>query len=1021
MSTEARNNETLVNFLSAIDLFSVFNSEELESIAASGEIKTYNFGETVLESGSDGRGVYIVRSGMVRLFSVDQGKEISMGIRKEGEVFAELALLRNYRLDFSVRASAKTEILFFPRDVVARILNQNQAAQRFIKSYAAINAAGGFMTRLFDLRGKVDKAELEGIIRSVGIKQVRAQEVVLEQGSVQDRRLYVIRQGKVSILYKENNNEYPLATLDQGEVFGEKACVFHQRQPASVIADTNAVLLVLSQDTVNFILGRNPKLKEVLEERIRFAERELQRQKKLAERRKNPVLLDLWSKPGYGEKLIKRFPLVEQAEEMDCGAACLSMICKYYGIPMTLGKLREMANVSTEGATLESLSRVGESLGFMTRGVKCTYLSMMGFDLPFIAHWKGYHYIIVYGVSKSHVRVADPARGFVKMNIDEFEQGWTGTCLLFAPGTDMAQLAATQSPWVRFINYLKPHKRVLLHMVMATLVIEMLGVIPPVIVQNVLDHVVVHQSYSLLNLLIVGLILTHVFTQLTTVMRAFLSNFMIRNLDFAMMSAFLKHTLSLPLSFYIQRRTGDIFARFQENQTLRQFLTESTIITLLNILMIFIYFAVMLAYNIKMTLLLVAFGVPIAVLTFIITPRIKNYARLDFDASTDAESVLMETISGVETVKAMGIERPMRMKWEKKYAKLLDIRYRSQRFEAFVGLTSQLLNAATTIVILWIGANLVLSQELTIGQLIAFNMLMGSVMAPLMGLIDMWDELHEAGVAMERIGDVLDLEPEQDPRLLQSRIMLPDIQGAIRFENVYFRYRSKETPYVLKDISFAINPGELIAIVGQSGSGKTTLAKLLVGFFPPTEGKIFVDEYDLNLVDKQYFRSQIGCVLQNNLLFSGSIAENVALGDDNPDRRRVIEVAKLADAHGFIGNMPLGYEQIVGERGVGLSEGQIQRICIARALYHDPRLLVFDEATSALDSQSESNILKNMRQILQGRTAVVIAHRLSTILNADKILVLYDGSIIEEGPHQELVNKQGMYYQLVQKQIAGIA
>ena len=576
MSIEARNNEPFVNFLSAIDLFSVFNSEELEGIAASGEIKTYNFGETVLESGGDGRGVYIVRSGMVRLFSVDQGKEISLGIRKEGEVFAELALLRNYRLDFSVRASAKTEILFFPRDVVARILNQNQAAQRFIKSYVAINAAGGFMTRLFDLRGKVDKVEMEGIIRSVGIKQVKAQEVVLEQGSVQDRRLYVVRQGKVSILYKENNDEYPLATLDQGEVFGEKACLFHQQQPASVIANTNAVLLVLSQDTVNFILGRNPKLKEVLEERIRFSERELQRQKKLAERRKNPVLLDLWSKPGYGEKLIKRFPLVEQAEEMDCGAACLSMICKYYGIPMTLGKLREMANVSTEGATLESMSGVGESLGFMTRGVKCTYLSMMGFDLPFIAHWKGYHHIIVYGVSKSHVWVADPARGFVKMNIDEFEQGWTGTCLLFTPGTDMAQLAATQSPWVRFINYLKPHKHVLLHMVMATLVIEMLGVIPPVIVQNVLDHVVVHQSYSLLNLLIVGLILTHVFTQLTTVMRAFLSNFMIRNLDFAMMSAFLKHTLSLPLSFYIQRRTGDIFARFQENQTLRQILTEST-------------------------------------------------------------------------------------------------------------------------------------------------------------------------------------------------------------------------------------------------------------------------------------------------------------------------------------------------------------------------------------------------------------------------------------------------------------
>ncbi len=1011
--------ETLINFLSSVEFFSAFRQEDLEKVAINVEIKTYDFGDTILNAGTESNGLYVIQSGTVRLFTQDQGKEISIGVRKEGEVFAELSILRAHRHDFSARASAKTKVMFVPQDVVAQILRQNQDAERFIKSYVAISSAGGFVARLFDLRREVNKDELEEIIRSVGIKRVRAGEIILEQGSVDDRRIYVIRQGKVRIIYREDNDEYALATIERGEVFGEKACLFHQQQPASVIAETDVVLLVLSRETANFILERKPKLKEVLEDRIKFAERELQRQKKLAERRKKPVVLDLWSKPAYGERVIKRFPLVEQAEEMDCGAACLSMICKQYGIPMTLGKLREMANVTTEGATLESLARVGESLGFTARGVRCTYLSMMGFDLPFIAHWKGYHYIVVYGVSKSHVWVADPARGFIKMGVEEFEQGWTGTCLLFTSSTDMAQLAATRSPWVRFVGYVKPYKNILWHLVMATLVIEVLGVIPPVIVQNVLDHVVVHQNYSLLNLLIVGLILAHVFTQLTTLMRAFLSNFMVRNLDFAMMSQFLKHTLSLPLPFFVKRRTGDIFARFQENETIREFLTESTISTLLNVLMIFIYFAVLFVYNVKMTLLLIALVIPMAILTIAVTPRIKDYARRDFEASTDAESVLMETISGAETVKAMGIERSMRLKWEKKYAKALDVQYRSQRFEVLVGFTSQLLNSATSIVILWVGANLVLSQELTIGQLIAFNMLMGSVMSPLLGLIGMWDELHEAGVSMERLGDVLDLEPEQDPKELQSRVMLPDLQGDIRFKNVYFRYGGKETPYVLENISFEIKPGELVAVVGQSGSGKTTLAKLLVGFYPPTEGKMYVDGYDLNLVDKEYFRAQIGYVLQSNLLFSGSIAENIALGDDNPDRRRIIEVAKLADAHGFINNMPLGYEQVVGERGVGLSGGQMQRLCIARALYHDPRLLVFDEATSALDTQSESNILRNMRDILQGRTAVVIAHRLSTVMNADKILVLYDGSIIEEGPHQELVDKQGMYYQLVQKQIAG--
>jgi subfamily B ATP-binding cassette protein HlyB/CyaB len=329
-----------------------------------------------------------------------------------------------------------------------------------------------------------------------------------------------------------------------------------------------------------------------------------------------------------------------------------------------------------------------------------------------------------------------------------------------------------------------------------------------------------------------------------------------------------------------------------------------------------------------------------------------------------------------------------------------------------------LLNAATTIAILWVGANLVLSRELTIGQLIAFNALMGSVLAPLMGLVGLWSMLNDAAVAMERLGDVLDLEPEQKPEDLATRVALPDLRGDIRFEGVYFRYGGSETAYVLENINLEIKPGELIAIVGRSGSGKTTLAKLLVGFYLPTEGKLTVDGYDINVIDKEYYRAQVGYVMQTNLLFSGTIAENIASGDESPDRRRIEEVAKRADAHGFIAKMPLSYEQTVGERGMGLSGGQMQRLCIARALYHDPRLLVFDEATSALDSQSESNIMANMDDILQGRTAVIIAHRLSTIMRADKILVLYEGKVVEQGKHEELVERRGMYYELVQKQLS---
>ncbi len=1007
-----------IEFLGSVEIFSAFNASELETLAKSAELRSFEFGETVYNAGDPGDGLYVIKSGAVRIFTEEQGKEISMGVRKAGEVFGEMAVVRDYPHESSVRASSKTELLFFPRERFAAVLGGNADAQTFIASYVAISSLGGFVSRLFKLRGKVKKNEIEEYIRSVGIKRVRAGKVILQQGSGEDRRLYVLRQGRVRLVHTEGKTEYPLGNLEQGEIFGEKSCLLRQEQPATVVAESDVVLLVIPEKTIHFILERNPKLREVLEERIRFFERDLERQKVLSERRNRPLLLDLWSRPESGERIIKRFRLVEQAEEMDCGAACLAMICRHYNIPMTLGKLRELANVTREGATLDSLARVGESLGFTTRGVQCTFQALLGFELPFIAHWEGYHYIIVYGLSKHHVWVADPGPGFRKLTIAEFEKGWTGTCLLFTPGTDMVQLAAARSPWLRFVTYLKPYKKILAYLFIATFVIQILGVAPPIIIQHILDEVIVHENVSLLHLLIVGLILANVFTQLTTLMRAFLSNFMIRNMDFSMMSGFLKHALSLPIPFFAKRKTGDILARFQENQTIRSFLTESTVTTLLNLLMVFIYFSILFVYSAKMTTLLLVLVIPILVMTVSVTPKLKAYARDAFQASTDAQSTLMEIIGGAETVKGMGIERPMRLKWEKKYAHSLDVGYRAQRFNILVGLVSQLLNATVTISILWMGANLVLAQELTIGQLIAFNALMGSVMSPLMGLVALWNRLNEAGVAMERLGDILEMEPEQKPEEISSRVLLPDLRGDIELKNIYFRYGGNETPYVLENISFSMRSGELVAIVGQSGSGKTTLAKMLVGFYLPTEGTLTVDGYDLTVIDKEYYRAQVGYVMQSNLLFSGTIAENIASGEENPDRNRIIEVAKLADAHGFISNMPLGYEQVVGERGVGLSGGQLQRLCIARALYHNPRLLIFDEATSALDTHSEGNILKNMQQILKGRTAVVIAHRLSTIMNADKILVLYNGSIVEEGNHGELVDRKGMYYQLVKKQIA---
>jgi ATP-binding cassette, subfamily B, bacterial HlyB/CyaB len=1009
--------QSRVEFLASVDLLSTLTRVEIERLAQGAQPQLRAFGDTLCAAGDAAEGLFIVRSGSIRVFATDGDKEKSLGVLKAGEIFGELAALGDYRHEWSARSSGKTEVLFIPRSVIGPILDANPAARAFVSGRAAINAASVLIRQLFDLKSTASKSDLEELTRNVGVKRADAGQEILKQGSREDHRLYVVRQGAARVLCHDAGQDYALAELRVGETFGEKACLMRLEQPVSVIAIEDTVLLVLSEKAVQLILERNPKVREVLEERIRVIDRELQRQKKVAERRLPGLLIDLSSKPELGQNVIRRFGWIQQAEEMDCGAACLAMVCKHYGVGMTLGKLRELANVTTQGATLDSLARTGESVGFTTKGVKCSFDMLRGFQLPCIVHWEGYHYVVVYGVSSSQVWVADPAVGFKKLTVAEFERGWDGTCLTFTPRQDMAYAGDSHSPWVRFARYLLPYRKILLHLFLATFVIQMLGLVPPLIIQNILDSVIVHQNVNLLHLLILGLIISSAFTQVTVTIRGMLTNFMVRKLDFTMMSQFLRHTFSLPYSFFAKRQTGDIFARFQENQTIRAFLTESTITTVLNVLMVFIYVTVLFFYNVKLTLLLLAFVLPLLALTVVVTPRVKRYAREVFSTTTDSKSYLMEALSGAETVKGMGIERPVRMKWETKYAKALGVQYSAQSFNIRVGLIGQLLNAATTIAVLWAGADLVLTRELTIGQLVAFNALMGSVLAPMLGLVGLWSQVNDTSVAMERLGDVLDLEPEQRPEELASRVVIPELRGEIRFDGVYFRYGGNETPYVLENISVDIKPGQLVAIVGRSGSGKTTLAKLLVGFYPPTEGKLTVDGYDIGVVDKEYFRAQVGYVMQTNLLFSGTIADNIAAGSDEPDRRRIEEVAKKADAHGFISKLPLGYRQTVGERGVGLSGGQIQRLCIARALYRDPRLLVFDEATSALDSQSESNIIANLNDILEGRTGVVIAHRLSTIMRADKILVLYEGKIVEQGRHEELVDRRGMYYELVQKQL----
>jgi subfamily B ATP-binding cassette protein HlyB/CyaB len=598
-------------------------------------VRHYAFGDTVCKAGEPAEGLYVVKSGSVRVFSDEHGKEVSIGVRKAGEVIGDIAMLREVHHELSARASLKTELWFIPRAAIEPVLVRNPVARDFVTSYVAISSAGGLVARLFDLRGKVGKEELEEFVRSVGVKRVAAGKEILTQEGRDDRRLYVLRQGQVKLVYHDGADEYTLATLQAGETFGEKACLMRQEQMASAVAVTPATLLVIPEKTAHAILERNAGLREVLEDRIRFIERELERQKKLAERRKRPLRLDLESTPEFGEKVIRRFALVEQAEEMDCGAACLAMLCRHYGLQVTLGKLRELANVTTQGATLDSLARAGEPSAF--RAAACNAPSTRCRVSSCPSSCTGRATTTRSSTASRRARCGWPTRRWASANV---RRGIRARLERHLPGLHArpghGATAVERSPWLRFVAYLRPYRTILLHLFLATFVIQMLGIVPPLIIQNILDGVVVHQNVSLLHLLIAGLIIANVFSQLMATVRAYLANYMVRNLDFSMMAGFFKHTMSLPFSFFAKRKTGDIIARFQENQTIRAFLTESTVTTMLNLLMVFIYFSILFVYNVKLTLILIAFVIPIMALTILVTPAHQAVRARVFNASTDA-------------------------------------------------------------------------------------------------------------------------------------------------------------------------------------------------------------------------------------------------------------------------------------------------------------------------------------------------------------------------------------------------
>jgi subfamily B ATP-binding cassette protein HlyB/CyaB len=693
------------------------------------------------------------------------------------------------------------------------------------------------------------------------------------------------------------------------------------------------------------------------------------------------------------------------ADESGLGALVILLRC--HGIGAEAGQIRHRCGTATIG--IAEMLRCAKELGLKARAHKTDWGRLAKTPLPGIAALRNGRFLILGKVGEDKVLVQHPSSSRPEaMTRAQFESMWDGRLVLMARRAKLSDLSRRfDITW--FLGAIHKYRHLLGEVLIASFFLQMFALVSPLFFQVVIDKVLVHRSMSTLDVLIIGLISIAAFEAILGALRTYLFAHTTNRIDVELGARLFRHLLALPIAYFQARRVGDSIARVRELENIRQFLTSSALTLVIDLFFTFVFIAVMYYYSPLLTFVVLgAFPFYIAISAGA-TPLFRQRLDEKFRRGAENQAFLVESVTGVETLKAMAVEPQMQRRWEEQLAGYVAASFRVISLGNTASQAVQFVNKVVIACILYFGAKLVIEGNLSVGELVAFNMLAARVSSPVLRLAQMWQDFHQTRISVARLGDILNTVPE--PSFSPGRAALPAIRGRVTFEHVNFRYRI-DTSEVLSDVSFDVLPGQVVGIVGSSGSGKSTLAKLIQRLYVPEGGRVLVDGVDLTMVDLAWLRRQIGVVLQENVLFNCSVRENIALTDPTLPMERVIAAATLAGAHDFILELPEGYDTIVGERGSSLSGGQRQRVAIARALITNPRILIFDEATSALDYESERAIQQNMKQITSGRTVFIIAHRLSTVRNSNRIITIERGRIVEDGNHDELIRSNGRYAKL---------
>lgn len=723
------------------------------------------------------------------------------------------------------------------------------------------------------------------------------------------------------------------------------------------------------------------------------------------------------------------FTHYQQPDEMDCGPTCLRMIAKHFGRTISLEKLRKLSETTREGSSLKNIANTAEKIGFRTLGVKINFQKLQKeAPLPAIVFWQQRHFVVVYKIKANTVYVADPAHGLLKYNKEEFIKEWIGAqakthteegiALLLEPTpklkhTELDDLESRKG-FSFLYQYLFRYKKFVFQLAIGLFAGSLLQLIFPFLTQSVVDIGIQNQDIHFVYLILIAQLFLFFGKTGIELIRAWILLHLSTRINISLISDFFIKLMNLPIAFFDVKMTGDIMQRINDHKRIEHLLTTQSLNVLFSFFNLIVFGLVLAWYNTTIFLLFFVGSMLYFIWVLLFLKKRKDLDYKQFSEMSTEQSKVMELINGMQEIKLHNAEKQKRWAWEFVQARLFKISMKSLALEQYQSIGSGFINEIKNIFISIFSAKLVIDGEITLGMMMSISYIIGQLNSPIQQLIGFVYSAQDANIALDRLSEIHSKDDEENPQ--DEKIHEVPLDADFELSNVDFRYVGGSES-VLKNLNLHIPANKITAIVGTSGSGKTTLMKLLLKFYEPQHGKISIGSYELNTVSQSSWRAQCGVVMQEGYIFNDSLANNIAIGEDHIDRERLQQAVKIANIKSFIEGLPMAYNTKIGMEGVGMSTGQKQRLLIARAVYKNPKFIFFDEATSALDAKNERIIMENLNRFFRNRTAIVIAHRLSTVKNADQIVVLDQGKIIEKGTHTELVNLKGSYYTLVKNQL----